>query len=234
MTASRRWRAALASAASTVILIGAPLIGAQTASAQPYPPPPPPLSVSATTVTAGAQLTFSSTSGVFTAGANVTALLESTPVVLGRFRARLDGSVAGTVTIPARTVTGWHVFRLTSNHPDASLGTTIYVLGVTLPTPPHKPPHHPAKSAHHQEPGHSERVGQGGSRAASHELAAAVEPVDYPQRDVEPANHPQPDQDTKKLAATGSHQALVIGGIASALLVAGGGTMLAARRRRHS
>ncbi|MDX2678764.1 LPXTG cell wall anchor domain-containing protein [Streptomyces sp. NY05-11A] len=224
MTASRRWRAALASAASTAILIGGPLIGAQAASAQPYPPPPPPLSVSATTVAAGEQLTFSTVSGVFAPGALVTALLESTPVVLGHFRAQPDGSVAGTVTIPVNTITGWHVFRLTSHHPHPSVGVSIYVLGRVTPTPTHKPPHHPGNPVHHDEPGPGGHNGHGGNRDASLELAAAVEPT----------NQPQPDQNTKSLAATGSHEALVIGGTAAALLVAGGGTMLAVRRRRSS
>src|ERR1041385_3691460 len=135
MTTSRRWRAALASAASTAILIAAPLIGAQAASAQPYPPSPPPLSVSTTTVTAGEELSFSTIPGLFEPVSLVTALLESKPVVLGRFRARADGSVAGTVTIPAKTTTGHHVFRLTSTHLHQSVGVRIYVLGSRTPTP---------------------------------------------------------------------------------------------------
>ncbi|WP_327315710.1 hypothetical protein [Streptomyces sp. NBC_01235] len=232
MTASRRWRAALASAASTAILIGGPLIGAQAASAQPYPPPPPPLSVSTTTVTAGASLTFSTVSGVFAPRSAVTALLESTPVVLGRFRARSDGSVAGTVTIPVNTITGWHVFRLTSSHPDPSVGVSIYVQGRVRPTPPPKPPHHPGRPGHHDQAGHGGHNGgnnggnngQDDSRSGSHELAAAAEP----------ANHPHAEQNGKKLATTGSDKALMIGGTATALLVAGGGTMLAVRRRRSS
>jgi len=220
MTASRRWRAALVSAASTAILIGAPLIGAQAASAQPHPPPPPPLSVSTTTVTAGDSLDFSTVSGVFAPGSRVTALLESTPVVLGHFRAGADGSVSGTVTIPVNTITGWHVFRLTSRHPDPSVGVSIYVQGTVKPTPTPKPPHHPGKPGHHGTPGHGGTVG----RSDSHELAAAVDPVSYP--DVH--------QNAEKLAATGSDKALVIGGTATALLMAGGGTMLAVRRRRSS
>jgi hypothetical protein len=222
MTASRRWRAALASAVSAAVLVGAPLIGAQAASAQPYPPPSPPLSVSTTTVAAGEQLSFSTVSGVFASRANVTALLESTPVVLGHFRARSDGSVAGTVTIPARTVTGWHVFRLTSRHPHQSVGVSIYVQGRMAPSP--KPPHHPGHPGQHHESGHGGHNGPGDTRNASHELAAAAEP----------GHDPQANQNAEKLAATGGDKALVIGGTATALLVAGGGTMLAVRRRRSS
>lgn len=224
MTASRRWRAALVSAASTAILIGAPLIGAQAASALPYPPPPPPLSVSTTTVTAGDSLDFSTAAGVFAPGSSVTALLESTPVVLGHFRARADGSVSGTVTIPVNTITGWHVFRLTSSHPDPSVGVSIYVQGRVKPTPPPKPPHHPGKPGHHGTPGHSGHNGGAVGRNDSHELAAAVDPASYP----------GVNRDAEKLAATGSDKALVIGGTATALLTAGGGTMLAVRRRRNS
>ncbi|MDQ0956293.1 LPXTG-motif cell wall-anchored protein [Streptomyces sp. B4I13] len=196
-------------------------MGTQAASALPYPPQPPPLSVSTTTVTAGEQLSFSTVSGVFAPRASVTALLESTPVVLGRFRARLDGSVAGTVTIPARTITGWHVFRLTSRHPDPSVGVSIYVQGRVAPTP--KPPHHPGSPGHHQ-PRNGGHNGPGDTRDASHERAAAVEPAAYPQT----------DQKAKKLAETGSDKALVIGGTATALLVAGGGLLLVLRRRRSS
>ena len=149
MKASRRWRAALATAASTAILFGAPLVGAQSASAQPYPPPPPPLSVSTTTVDAGDSLSFSTVPGVFGPGSAITALLESTPIVLGHFRARADGSVAGTVTIPTYAPTGWHVFRLTSSHPDPSVGVSIFLQGGVTPTPTPKPPHHPGKPGHH-------------------------------------------------------------------------------------
>ncbi|WP_327686478.1 LPXTG cell wall anchor domain-containing protein [Streptomyces sp. NBC_00467] len=224
MTTSRRWRAALASAASTAILITAPLIGAQAASAQPYPPSTPPLSVSTTTVTAGQELSFSTIPGVFEPGSEVTALLESKPVVLGHFRARADGSAAGTVTIPADTTTGWHVFRLTSKHPHQSVGVSIYVLGSMTPTPTPKPPHHPGKPGHHDQPGHGEGHGHDGGRNDSHELPAAVES----------SHSPPSDQNGKGLAATGSEQALVFGGTATALLMAGGGTMLAVRRRRSS
>ncbi|MEV5436054.1 hypothetical protein AB0K80_08480 [Streptomyces sp. NPDC052682] len=223
MTASRRWRAALASAASTALLIAAPLIGAQAAAAQPYPPPPPPLSVSTTTVTAGQQLSFSTTPGVFGPRSLVTALLESHPVVLGHFRARYDGSVAGTVTIPANTVTGWHVFRLTSNRPHVSVGVSIYVRGRVNPTP--RPPHHPGRPGHHGEEQHAGNGGQAGTpRQAARALSEGVES----------STSPHPVHDDEKLAATGSDKALVIGGTATALLMAGGGTMLVVRRRRSS
>ncbi|MDX5565731.1 hypothetical protein PYK79_23810 [Streptomyces sp. ID05-04B] len=202
----------------------APLIGAQAASAQPYPPSSPPLSVSTTTVTAGEQLSFSTIPGVFEPGSHVTAVLQSKPVVLGHFRARADGSVAGTVTIPGNTVTGWHVFRLTSKRPHQNVGVSIYVLGRMTPTPTPKPPHHPGKPGHHHGPQDAEHHGNGGGLSASHELPSSVEP----------SNSPHPDRNGKGLAATGSEQALVVGGTATALLMAGGGTMLAVRRRRSS
>jgi hypothetical protein len=165
-------------------------------------------------------LSFSTVAGVFAAGANVTALLESNPVVLGHFRARTDGSVAGTVTIPTRTITGWHVFRLTSR-PRPSVGVSIYVQGRNVPILNLPLPGSPGHRLKPRSGGHN---GPGDTRDASHELAAAVEPAAYPQT----------DQNAKKLAATGSDKALVIGGTATALLVAGGGTMLAVRRRRSS
>ncbi|WP_307619243.1 hypothetical protein [Streptomyces sp. V3I7] len=169
-------------------------------------------------------MSFSTTPGVFEPGSLVTALLESRPVVLGHFRARADGSVAGTVTIPADTTTGWHVFRLTSKHPHVSVGVSIYVLGRMTPTPTPKPPHHPGKPGHHDEPGHGGHYGHDDSRNVSHELPTAVEP----------SNSPHSDRNGKGLAATGSDKALVIGGTAAALLMAGGGTMLAVRRGRRT
>ncbi|MEV0977938.1 hypothetical protein [Streptomyces sp. NPDC049915] len=158
-------------------------------------------------------MSFSTIPGVFAPRAYVTALLESQPVVLGHFRARANGSVSGTVTIPANTVTGWHVFRLTSDHPDPSVGVSIHVQGRVTPTP--KPPHHPGKPGHH---------GQGGGQGDSLELAAAVEP----------SHSPHAPENGKGLAATGSDKALMIGGTATALIMAGGGTMLVVRRRRSS
>jgi hypothetical protein len=169
-------------------------------------------------------LSFSAIPDLFEPGSEVTALLESNPVVLGHFRARADGSVAGTVTIPANATTGWHVFRLTSRHPHQSVGVSIYVQGSMTPTPTPKPPHHSGKPGHHDEPGHGERHGHDDGRNDSHELPTAVEP----------SNSPHSDQNGKGLAATGSEEALVIGGTATVLLLAGGGTMLAVRRRRSS
>ncbi|GAA2247920.1 hypothetical protein GCM10010104_50480 [Streptomyces indiaensis] len=169
-------------------------------------------------MTAGEELGFSTIPDVFAPRAFVTALLESRPVVLGHFRARGDGSVAGTVTIPENTVTGWHVFRLTSKRPHVSVGVSIYVQGRMSPTP--RPPHHPGKPGHHGEDGH----GGHDDRHDSHGGAAAVEP----------SMSPQGYRNEERLAETGSEKALVIGGTATALLMAGGGTMLAVRRRRSS
>ncbi|MBW8736008.1 MAG: hypothetical protein JF621_02345 [Streptomyces turgidiscabies] len=169
-------------------------------------------------------MSFSTIPGLFEPVSLVTALLESRPVVLGRFRARADGSVAGTVSIPANTTTGHHVFRLTSTHPHQSVGVRIHVLGSMTPTPTPKPPHHPGKPGHHDQPGHGEHPGHGDDRNISLELPTAVEPSDSPHS----------DQNGKGLAKTGSEEALVIGGAATALLMAGGGTMLAVRRGRSS
>ncbi|MER6410493.1 hypothetical protein [Streptomyces humidus] len=161
---------------------------------------------------------------MFTPRADVTALMESTPVVLGHFRALADGSAAGTVTIPANTVTGWHLFRLTSRRPHPSIGVNIFVQGGLTPSQPPRPPHHPGNPGHHEGPGHGGHNGPGVATNASLELAAAAEP----------AHGPQADRSDRNLAATGSDKSLVIGGAATALLVAGGGTMLTVRRRRSS
>jgi hypothetical protein len=180
--------------------------------------------VSTTTVAAGEELSFSTIPGVFEPGSEVTALLESKPVVLGYFRARADGSVAGTVTIPADTATGRHVFRLTSKHPHQSVGVRIYVQGSMTPTPTPKPPHHPGKPGHHDESARGGHYGLDDSRNVSHELPTAVEP----------SNSPHSVPNGKGLVTTGSDKALGIGGTAAALLMAGGGTMLAVRRGRRT
>ncbi|WP_330339899.1 LPXTG cell wall anchor domain-containing protein [Streptomyces sp. NBC_00557] len=234
MTTPSRWRVALASAASAALLVAAPLAAAQTAYAQPYPPgSSETLSVSATTVTAGEPLSFSSRA--FDPGTGVTAVLESTPVVLGHFEADDDGLVSGSVTIPTSTVTGFHVFRLTSDDPDPSVGVTIYVqggVGSPPPTsppptspPPHKPPHHhPGKPGHHD--GHKGHHGGHHGNNADYvhstrdDRTNAVAPVSRPQH--------------ARLAETGSEKAMTVGGAAAALLVAGSGAVLAVRRRRNS
>jgi LPXTG-motif cell wall-anchored protein len=218
MTTPPRWRIALASAASAALLVAAPLAAAQTAHAQPYPPgASETLSVSATIVTAGEPLSFSSRA--FAPGTDVTAVLESKPVVLGHFQADDNGLVAGTVTIPTTTVTGYHVFRLTSDNPDPSVGVTIYVrggVGSTPPPtspPPHKPPHH--HGGHHG--GHH---GHRGHYVDFDDRTNAVDPVSRPHH--------------ASLAETGSEKAMTVGGAAAALLVVGSGTVLAVRRRRNS
>jgi LPXTG-motif cell wall-anchored protein len=139
------------------------------------------------------------------------------------------------VTIPTSTVTGFHVFRLTSDDPDRSVGVTIYVqggVGSPPPTsppptspPPHKPPHHhPGKPGHHG--GHNgHHGGHHGNNADNgqwrdDDRANSADQVHRPQH--------------AGLAETGSEKAMTVGGAAAALLVAGSGTLLAVRRRRNS
>jgi hypothetical protein len=141
MTASPRWRVALASAASAAALVAGPLVGAQTAHAQtqashqvsqvttlqkaPYPPRPGTLTLSATTVRAGGSVSFTATG--FRPWQRVTVVLQSFPVVLGHFRADGDGTVTGTVTIPRSTRPGSHLFRVIGL-PGRSLAAHIRVL----------------------------------------------------------------------------------------------------------
>jgi len=126
MTASPRWRVAMASAASAAVLVAAPLVGAQTAHAQ-YPPPPPSLTLSSTTMPAGGALTFRGTG--FAARQLVTAWLFSNEVVLGRYRADRRGVVRGDVTIPRRIALGSHTFKLIARHPGLTLSSPITVQG---------------------------------------------------------------------------------------------------------
>ncbi|MFF8945316.1 LPXTG cell wall anchor domain-containing protein [Streptomyces sp. NPDC014864] len=239
MTTTSRWRVALVSAASAAVLAAVPLAAAQTAHAQPpYPPTTGALSISTTTVTRGQTVTFSS-SGVFGAGSAVTALLESTPIVLGRFRADANGTVSGTVTVPRRAPLGWHVFRLTSNRPDQSVGTTVYVQDAPS-TPPTGTPTPTPTSTHHPRPeppgrpdhpgGHGPGGGDDG-RNPGHPGGHSQGGGD----DGRNSGHQGSRSHQASLANTGStEKALTLGGAAAALLVTGGGTMLAVRRRRNS
>jgi hypothetical protein len=210
------------------MLIGAPLVGAQTAFAQPYPPVPPLTLPAGTTLTAGEPVGFSVPAGVFPPGQPVTVLLESTPVIVGHFTAAGDGSVSGTVTIPQNTVNGWHVLRVTADDAEISVGVTVFVQGGLTPpgpspTPTKSPTHrptHPGRPGHHD--GHG---GHDDGRNGSHGHVAVGDRADYQHQNH---NH------HRSLAATGSDRSLAIGGTAAALFVVGGGTMLAVRRRRNS
>ncbi|MFJ8360411.1 hypothetical protein [Streptomyces sp. NPDC093984] len=215
------------------MLVAAPLVAAQGAAAQPPYPPGSVVTVSDTTVTAGGSVDFGTPPGIFDPGTTITVLLESDPIVLGQFRVNEDGSVSGTVTIPATAPSGWHVLRLTSG--DRSVGVTIFVMGGTTstptptPTPTKSPTHRPThKPGHPGKPGHHDQ--HDGGHNGSHGRGAAADPADYQHHD----QHQHPAHNGRSLAATGNDKALALGGTAAALFVAGGGTMLAVRRRRSS
>ncbi|WP_327432518.1 hypothetical protein [Streptomyces sp. NBC_01236] len=204
------------------------------------------MNVSTTTVTPGGLLSFDTPPGVFDPGQSITALLESTPIDLGHFQAEDDGSVAGTVDIPQTAPGGWHVFRLTGDNPDLSVGVTIYVQGgvggtpTPTPTPTPTEPPEPTTSptgrpTHSEKPehpgghdGHDDGHGDGhdDGQNGSHGRGVVGDPVAY--------QHQTQQQNGEGLAETGNGKALTVGGTAAALLVAGGGTMLAVRRRRSS
>ncbi|GHK04218.1 hypothetical protein SY2F82_60150 [Streptomyces sp. Y2F8-2] len=202
----------------------------QAAYAQPYPPTTSPLTLSAYTLTAGQSVTFRTPPGIFARRQAVTVVLESQPIVLARLRAQDDGSVTGTVTIPTRVPTGWHVFRIYSSRPDPSIGVTVYVVGgVTEPTPsptgtrPGRPgDHHGGSGGGVASDGRNGSHGHRGSdaRTASQERTGSGDLAGH-------RHH-------AGLAATGSEKALALGGTAAGLIAAGGGTMLAVRRRRSS
>lgn len=217
MTTSPRWRVALASAASAAVLVAVPLVGAQTAHAQPpspacqaYPPVPPQLTLSRTVVTAGDTLTFSG--NCFTAFEQVVAELHSHEVVLGSFRANAQGVVTGRVTIPRRTEPGYHTFELEGRRSRLELSARIKVLRAR---------HEQDRSALEE---HGMSDGSNGSDRAGGQGAPG------PRDSGGQGNTPH----DSALAATGTEQALAVGGLASALVAAGGGTMLAVRRRRSS
>lgn len=217
MTTSPRWRIALASAASAAVLVAAPLVGAQTAHAQPpsstcyaYPPVPPQLTLSRTVVPAGGTLTFRG--NCFAPFERVVAELHSHEVVLGSFRANAQGVVTGKVTIPRKTEPGYHTFELEGRESRLELFARIKVLGAK------------------DEQGHSGPLRSGwplGSNG-SDRLDGQGGPGPHDSDGQGNSHHPS------ALAVTGSEQALAVSGIAAGLVAAGGGTMLAVRRRRSS
>ncbi|MFD9358127.1 hypothetical protein [Streptomyces sp. NPDC060031] len=129
MTKSTKWRVCLTSAASAVVLVVAPLVGAQAAHAQhpppPYPPPPPCLTLGATTATAGGAVNFRATG--FAPWQPVTASLDWNPIVLGRYRADASGTADATATIPNWVRTGWHTFKVTARNPNLTCSARIKV-----------------------------------------------------------------------------------------------------------
>jgi LPXTG-motif cell wall-anchored protein len=217
MTSSPRWRVALASAASAAMLVAAPLVGAQTAHAQPYPPPPPTLTLSVTTVRIGDHISFTATG--FGNGQAVTALLDRR--IVGRFTADPGGTVEGTLTVP-RVHRGWHDFRLAARQPNRSLSTRIMVeplLGLPSPSPsptgPHAPGHH---DGHGRQTGFDRPGGSDDGRGGPGALNSGSGQTGH----------------RRSLAQTGDETALAYGGAAAGLIAAGGGTLLIMRRRRSS
>ncbi|MEU3777165.1 LPXTG cell wall anchor domain-containing protein [Streptomyces sp. NPDC032472] len=234
MTTSPRWRVALTSAVSAAVLVAAPLVGAQTAHAQPpsprchsYPPVPRQLTLSRTVVPAGGTLTFRG--NCFAPFEQVVAELHSHEVVLGRFRADAEGVVTGKVTIPRKTTPGDHTFELEGPKSRLQLFAHIKVLRVRHEQGGRGPEQSDwsdgSNGSDHRDgqggPGQHDSAGRGNSHHRS-ALAATGSEQALAGTGSEQA-----------LAATGS-QALAVSGITAGLIAAGGGTMLAVRRRRSS
>ncbi|MEU3657484.1 hypothetical protein AB0E67_32880 [Streptomyces sp. NPDC032161] len=204
------------------MLVAAPLVGAHTAHAQPpspscfaYPPVPPQLTLSRTVVPAGGTLTFSG--NCFAPFELVTAELHSHEIVLGKFRANAKGVVTGRVTIPRKTKPGFHTFELEGRKTGLELTGRIKVL----------------HAMHEHE--HHERVHRGPEQS---NWSGGSNGSDRFDGRGGPGPHDSDRQGSfdhrSDLAATGSEQALAVGGVAAGLVAAGGGTMLALRRRRSS
>lgn len=158
MTASSKWRAVLAATAASAVLAAVPVLGAQSALAQPYPPPGPSLTIDPTAVEPGGEVDFTGTG--FQAEQDVEAALASRIVILGHFTADETGTVEGTVTIPENTKPGKHRFLLRAEDPDRTLWTRLDVLG--------GPGHGPGGPGHgHGNPGHGH--GHGGKPGHHHD-----------------------------------------------------------------
>jgi LPXTG-motif cell wall-anchored protein len=253
MTASSKWRAALAATAASAVLAAAPLIGAQPAYAQ-YPPPAPELTLSSTEVEPGDELDFTGT-GFAPNQDDVEAALASKIVVLGTFTANATGTVEGTVTIPEKTKPGEHLFLLRAEEPDLTLSAEITVLegdnggdhgdghgGKPGHDQGGKPGHdHGGKPGHGHggEPGydHGGKPGydHGGKPGYDHGGKPGYDHGGKPSH--EPAVKPTHDPSGKPhLADTGEDRdrsSLVLGGAAGLLLLGGGAILLTQRRAKR-
>ncbi|MER5379896.1 hypothetical protein ABT040_06370 [Streptomyces sp. NPDC002688] len=197
------------------MFVAAPLVGAQAAHAQPpsptcqaYPPVPPQLTLSRTVVPAGDTLTFRGS--CFAPFERVVAELHSHEVVLGRFRANAQGVVRGKVTIPRKTEPGYHTFELEGRTSRLELSARIKVL----------------RAKHEQ--GHSGHYGWSDGSNGSHSAGGQGAPGPHDSGGWGNSHH------HSALAATGSDQAVAVGGIAAGLVAAGGAAIRAVRRRRTS
>jgi len=220
VTTSRRLRTALASAAAVAVIVADPLMAAQTAHAQ-YPPTPPSLSIDATGI-AGDQLSF--TAMGFAANQQVVAELLSRATVLGTFFADSEGTVSGTVVIPADTEPGQHTFRLTARDPDRVLSAVLIV----LPPSPRLPAdgRFPPDGQHRPDGQHPTPTGQ---------LPAdgRFPPDGQHQSD---GQHPTPTGQHRpdgQLPTTGfDGRTFVLSSAAVGLIAVGGGAVVMVRRRR--
>ncbi|MGW2519279.1 hypothetical protein ACWC09_20140 [Streptomyces sp. NPDC001617] len=231
MTVSSKWRAALVATAASAALVATPVVGAQSAQAQPYPPPPPGVTLSDSTVEPGDSINFQGTGFFGRQPVEVEADLYSTKVVLGHFTADPDGTVEGTVTIPERTQPGEHLFSLTAERGHLTACAHLYVEREDHTPPPtgghdHDPPtgghdHDPPTGGHDQDPptgGHDHYPPTGG-------------------RDQDPPNagpgHHESYNHKPHLANTGDDYSPYLLGGAAALVLFGGWALMAARRLKR-
>ncbi|MFF4348671.1 LPXTG cell wall anchor domain-containing protein [Streptomyces sp. NPDC001530] len=250
MTASSKWRAALAATAASAVLAAAPLVGAQSALAQPYPPPAPPnIGVDDPTPDAGGTLGISATG--FEPGQEVEVSLFSYQVVLGYFTADENGTVMGTVTIPASIDPGQHMLQLeTTEEPMITLTRMIVVDPESSetpgPTPPEEtpPPTPPGQTHTPTPPGHTHTPTPPGH-------THTPTPPGHTHTPTPPGHHDNPGHDDDRpgdpgagdhqnqhgdqhLANTGEDRSsIVLGGVAAALVLAGGALMAVRRLKRH-
>jgi LPXTG-motif cell wall-anchored protein len=255
MTTSSKWRAALAATAASAVLTAAPVLGAQSAFAQPYPPLPPSLTLSSTVVGAGDDVDFTGTG--FEANQDVEADLASRIVVLGHFTADATGAVEGTVTIPERTKPGEHLFLLRAEDPDLTLTAEITVTdgdsdhypGGGRPGGDHGGDHGGRPGGDHGgdhggRPGGDQGSDHGGRPGGDHGSDPTGEPVGEPSGDNGSDSTEEPGKDNggkwghdhhgkPHLANTGGERSALLMGGAAGLLLLGGGVLFLTRRVRR-
>ncbi|MEU3220876.1 hypothetical protein [Streptomyces sp. NPDC006971] len=123
------------------------------------------------------------------------------------------------MTIPRKTKPGFHTFELEGRKTGLELTARIKVL----------------RAKHEHEHEHHKRVHRGAEQS---NWSSGSNGSDRFDGQGGPGPHDSDRQGSfdhhSDLAATGSEQALAVGGVAAGLAAAGGGTVLAVRRRRSS
>ncbi|MDH2387743.1 LPXTG cell wall anchor domain-containing protein [Streptomyces sp. HNM0663] len=207
-----------------------PVLGAQSALAQPYPPQPPSLTLGADTVTQGDSLDLTGT-GFGPGEDGIESAIFSDKVILDFHTADENGTVTDTVTIPHHVKPGEHIFRLE--------GEMQVLLAEITVLDDEDDPGRPGDGDGPGRPGDGDgdgpgRPGDGDGDGPGRPGDGHGHPGDGDGPDRDQDGRPGRDHDGRpRLADTGEdHSALLLGGVAGLFLLGGGAILLTRRVKR--